>query len=123
MARAGQPGALMIYGISQTSGVERLLQCDRVGAGVLLTITDRVGGVERERIMVQAADLLSTVMDRPVGGVTIEGETPAHGKKHLLDIEVRRNEVLLRVRAPSGDGCDVAVGLDDFQDTLERVVS
>jgi|SRR4051794_33405601 len=114
---------MTIYGLSQTSGVERLLQFDRIGAGVLLTISDRVGSVERERLIVAGQDLLATIMDRPAGGVTLDGETPTHGKKRLLDIEVRRNEVLLRARAGSEAGWDVAVGLDDFQDALERVIS
>ena len=33
------------------------------------------------------------------------------------------NEVLVRVRAGSGEGADVAVGLDDFQDALEGVIT
>jgi hypothetical protein len=36
-----------------------------------------------------------------------------------LDVEVRRNEVLLRARPTSGHEADVAVGFDDFQDALE----
>jgi hypothetical protein len=40
----------------------------------------------------------------------------------LLDVEVRRNEVLLRARAEVGEGTDVAVGLDDFQDALEGAI-
>ena len=38
---------------------------------------------------------------------------------NLLDVEVRRNEVLLEIRPQSGDGRDIAVGLDDFQDAVE----
>jgi hypothetical protein len=38
-----------------------------------------------------------------------------------LDIEVRRNEVLLTVRP--GDTADIAVGLDDLQDALEGVIN
>ncbi len=39
-----------------------------------------------------------------------------------LDIEVRRNEILLKVHAGSDAGVDIAVGLDDFQDALEQVM-
>jgi hypothetical protein len=67
--------------------------------------------------------VLTTVMDRPRGGSTVEGISPSHGAKMLLDFEVRRNEVLLRVRAGSGEGVDVAVGLDDFQDAFEGVIA
>ena len=52
-----------------------------------------------------------------------KGRSPPHGAAKLLDVEVRRNEVLLRVHAAgSEDGWDVAVGLDDFQDALEKVI-
>ena len=34
----------------------------------------------------------------------------------------RRNEVLLKASRVSGDGSDVAVGLDDFQDAMEGVI-
>src|SRR5205809_2083881 len=50
-------GAITIYGVSQSSGVERLLNVERVGAGVSLTISDHVGSVERERIVVIADHL------------------------------------------------------------------
>jgi hypothetical protein len=40
----------------------------------------------------------------------------------LLGVEVRRNEVLLKASRVSGEGSDVAVGLDDFQDAMEGVI-
>jgi hypothetical protein len=113
---------MTIYGVSQSSGVERRLLVERGGQGVVLTITDHVGGKERARILVQADNLLATIMDPPSGGSTVEGIAPPHGANMLLDVEVRRNEVLLRVRAGSGEGADVAVGLDDFQDALEGAI-
>jgi hypothetical protein len=114
---------MTIYGVSQSSGVERRLMIERGGQGVVLTITDHVGGKERERIMVQADNLLATIMDPRPGGSTVEGISPPHGANMVLNVEVRRNEVLLRARAGSGDGVDVAVGLDDFQDALEGVIT
>jgi hypothetical protein len=41
----------------------------------------------------------------------------------LLAVEVRRNEVLLNASGASGEGADVAVGLDDFQDALEGALN
>jgi len=111
----------MIYGISQSSGVERLVEVERAETGVLLIISDRIGNVERERIILSADELVSTVMD---GGVsrTLTGTSPGQGTR-FLDIEVRRNEVLLCSRAESESGCDAAVGLDDLQDALEGVIN
>jgi hypothetical protein len=40
----------------------------------------------------------------------------------LLDLEVRRNEVLLTARRAAGAEADVAVGLDDLQDALEQAI-
>jgi hypothetical protein len=61
-------------------------------------------------------------MDRSPGVISIEGRSPPHGAEKLLDMEIRRNEVLLRVHAGAEAGCDVAVGLDDFQDALEKAI-
>jgi hypothetical protein len=113
---------MRIYGVSQSSGVERRLHVERGGEGVVLTIADHVGNVERERIMVPPDRLLAAVMDPAPGGVTIEGRSPPYGAQKLLDVEIRRNEVQLRIRSESEGGWDVAVGLDDFQDALEMVM-
>jgi hypothetical protein len=113
---------MRIYGVSQSSGIERRLYVDRGSEGVVLTITDHGGNVERERVVAPPDGLLATVLDRSPGGVTIQGGCPPQGALKLLDLEIRRNEVLLRVRAESEGGVDVAVGLDDFQDALEQVI-
>jgi hypothetical protein len=113
---------MRIYGISQSSGVERRLHIEKGAEGVVLIISDHDGNVERARITVQPNSLMATFMDRVPGGVTIEGRSLSNEAKTLLDVEVRRNEVLLRVRAESAAGSDVAVGLDDFQDALEKVI-
>ena len=114
---------MTIYGVSQTSGAERLLEVEQAGAGVQLTILDRVGKVVRERIVVPGENLLSTIVEPTAGGATIHGTSPVHGTRKLLEIEIRRNEVLLRAHTEAEDGWDVAVGLDDFQDALEGVVT
>jgi hypothetical protein len=111
-----------IYGVSQSSGVERRLVIEQVGEGVVLTMTDHVGKKERERILVQAEDLLGAVTKAPAGGCSINGISHSHGVTMLLEIDVRRNEVLLRAHAGSGPGTDVAVGLDDFRDGIESVI-
>jgi hypothetical protein len=114
---------MTIYGISQSSGVERRLFVERGGDGIVLVITDHVGNKEQGRILVQADDVLAAIMDPPPGGTTVEGISPPHGAKMLLDIDVRRNEVLLTARADAGAEADVAVGFDDLQDALEQVIS
>ncbi len=114
---------MLIYGLSQSSGVERRLLVERGGQGVVLSMIDHVGGKERERIMVPTDDLLATITDPPPGGCTVGGISPPQGANMQLDVEVRRNEVLLRARGATGDGSDVAVGLDDFQDALAGVIS
>jgi hypothetical protein len=103
--------------------VERRLHLEQGDEGIVLTISDHIGNVVRDRIMVQPSCLMATLIDQTGGGATIEGSAPPHGAKKMLDVEVRRNEVLLRVRAESDSGSsDVAVGLDDFQDALEKTI-
>src|SRR5947207_1237595 len=114
---------MTIYGISQSSGVERRLRVEMGGQGVVLVITDHEGNKERRRILVATDGLLAALTDPPLGGTLIEGVSPPHGAKVRLDVEVRRNEVLLQTRTDSGEGSDVAVGLDDFQDALEGVIN
>jgi hypothetical protein len=114
---------MTVYGISQSSGVERRLAVERGGEGVVLTIIDHVGDIERARIMLPPDSLLPAITDPPPGGCTIAGTVPPHGTAQLLDVEIRRNEVLLRVHAGSEAGWDVAVGFDDFQDALEKVIN
>jgi hypothetical protein len=114
---------MRIYGVSQSSGVERRLHLEKGGEGIVLMIADHAGNVERERIMLAPDVLLPAVMEKPEEAVTIEGKSPNLGTKKLLLLEVHGNEVLLTVRSESDEGCDVAVGLDDFQDALEKVIS
>jgi hypothetical protein len=86
---------MRIYGVSQSSGVERRLHIDEAGEGIVLTISDHVGNVKREDITVHPDSLLAAVMDRTPGGVTIEGRSRPNEPKKLIDVEIRRNEVLL----------------------------
>jgi hypothetical protein len=113
---------MRIYGISQSSGVERRLHIEKAADGVVLIISDHDGNVERARITVPPDSLMATFMERAPGGITIEGRSPPAGAKKLLNVEVRRNEVLLNIQADAAAGSDAAVGLDDFQDALEKVI-
>ncbi len=114
---------MVIYGVSQSTGVERQLKFDRAGAGIILTISDHVGVVERERIIVVGEDIMNVLMASPGTAHALEGEAPQDGKKKTLDIEIRRNEIWLRSHDGTAEGCDIAVGLDDFQDALEKVTA
>src|SRR5689334_21238799 len=114
---------MKIFGVSQSSGVERCLYVERGPDGIVLIIKDYEGSKERERILVQVDALLSTITDPTPGGCTVDGISPAHAWKMLLQVEVRRNEVWLKARPTSGEGADVAVGLDDFQDALEGALN
>lgn len=110
---------MTIYGVSQSSGVERRLNVERGGEGVVLTIIDHASGAECARVMMPVDSLLSAITDPAPGGSTIEGTAPPHQTRTQLAIEVRRNEVLLQAHANSAAATDVAIGFDDFQDALE----
>jgi hypothetical protein len=114
---------MTIYGVSQSTGTERRLDVERVNDGIVLIFADQIGRKERERILVPVDLLLTAVTDPTAGGSTIEGVAPPHGAKMQLNVEVRRNEVLLSARAGSAEGTDAAVGLDDLQDALETAIN
>lgn len=112
-------GVLMtIYGLSLSGTVERRLKVEMGGTGLVFTFIDHARGTEVGRVLVQVDDILAAVTDPIVGGSVIEGLVPPHGPKSPLHVEVRRNEVLLKAGDP-----DVAVGLDDLQDAMEKVIS
>ena len=114
---------MVIFGLSQTSGIERQLKLDRAGTGILLTISDHIGTIERERILVQIEDIMSALVAAPGQTTVIDGESPTYGAKKHLDFEIHRNEVWLRSHDGTSEGCDLAVGLDDFQDALEKITT
>jgi hypothetical protein len=114
---------MTIYGLSQSSGVERRLTIEGGASGVVLTIADHAGGAGRGRVVLAPGSLLPAVTAPAPGGCTLEGTAAPNGARKLLDVEVRRNEVLLRARGEADEGWDVAVGLDDFRDALEGVIT
>jgi hypothetical protein len=112
---------MTIYGVSQSTGMERCLVIEQRGEGLVLTITDHATNKEQQRILVQPEDVISAMTDPPAGGTSIAGVAPPHGIKMQMNIEVRRNEILLQVQAGADLSADIAVGLDDFQDALKQV--
>jgi hypothetical protein len=114
---------MKLFGMSQSSGVERRLYVERGASGIVLSIHDHSGNKEQARILVQEDDLLPTITAPIPGGGTLEGLAPAHGEKVRLTVEVRRNEVWLTAQPAAGGAVDVAVGLDDLQDALEGVIN
>lgn len=114
---------MTIFGVSQSSGVERRLKVEMGGHGLVLIFIDHAGGTERGRILVPTDELLTAITEAPAGGGTVEGLAPPHGPKMQLHVEVRRNEVLLAASGGAAAATDVAVGLDDLQDALEGVIN
>jgi hypothetical protein len=113
---------MMIHGLSQSTGVERQLHFVPVREGIILMMCDHKDETKRHRILLQPDDLMGPVMERSPGEVTIEGKSPSLGNKKLLDLEIKRNEVLLKIRSETEMESDVAVGLDEFQDALEKAI-
>jgi hypothetical protein len=114
---------MKLFGVSQSSGAERRLYVERGVDGIVLIIKDHDKDTELERILVRPDDLLPTIMDPIPGGSPVDGVSPAHGWKMLLQVEIRRNEVWLSARPVTGIMVtDVAVGLDDFQDGLNEAL-
>jgi len=114
---------MTIYGISQSSGVERRLHVERGATGVVFILSDHVGNKERHRVLVPIDNLLAAFTDPPAGGSAVEGIAPPFGPALRLNVEVRGNEVLLKVSGGPLPETDVAVGLDDLQDALEGVIN
>jgi hypothetical protein len=103
---------MKIDGISQSTGVERLVEMSLVKQAVQLMFTDRVGG-EPEIIEIPFAVLNSFLRIRTKGPQTINGTSG--GEARQLKFEIRGNEVLLEVGQ-----MDAAVGLSDLKDALLR---
>lgn len=109
---------MMIYGLSQTTGVERTLTVDASSAGVRLQSRD--SDRDLDAIVVPTDALMSALIDQPADRTTLDAVTADGQPAGQLDITVRRNEVMLWARTPAGDAWDIAVGFDDFQDALEQ---
>jgi hypothetical protein len=102
---------MTIDGVSQSTGIERLVEIGAADAGLRLTIRDRKLGSELGRVTVSADALMGVLTDQPPGPQAIAGGGAA------LVVEVRRNEVWLAIGGP-----DAAVGLDDLLDAVAGVL-
>jgi len=114
---------MTIYGVSQSSGVERRLKVEKGVDGVFLTIVDHQGRKEQGRICLQPDNLVDAITATPPRAATVAGLPSPNGTKMNISVEVRRNEVWLTMSSDSGEGADIAVGFDDLQDALEGVIS
>lgn len=99
---------MSIDGVSQSTGIERLVEVTATDEGIRLVIRDRNLGTEMAYVTVPAEELMGALAEQPKGGQSIAG-----GDGRKLEVEVRRNEVWLTIGGP-----DAAVGLDDLMDAV-----
>ncbi|WP_439624546.1 hypothetical protein [Gemmata sp.] len=99
---------MTIDGVSQSTGIERLVEVAAADGGIRVVIRDRKLGTELGAVTVPADALMTVLTDQPKGAQTISGTAG-----RALEIEVRRNEVWL-----ASGGPDAAVGLDDLMDAV-----
>ena len=89
---------MTIDGVSQSTGAERLVEVTAAEAGIRLVIRDKKKS-ELAQAELPVGTILTTLTEKPSGKQALGS----------LQIEVRRNEVLLAVGSS-----DAAVGLDDM---------
>jgi len=99
---------MTIDGVSQSTGIERLVEVTAADDGIRVIIRDRKLGTELGNVTVPADLLMGVLTDQPKGSQTIAGNAG-----RALEVEVRRNEVWL-----ASSGPDAAVGLDDLMDAV-----
>jgi hypothetical protein len=100
---------MTIDGVSQTTGIERLVEVAAEDSGLRVLIRDRKLGTELGRVTVPAEDLMNALTEQGKGARNIAGTSDGVA----LGVEVRRNEVWLAIGGP-----DAAVGLDDLMDAV-----
>ena len=103
---------MLIDGVSQTTGIERVVEVEAAAGGVRVVIRDRVLGAELAGVAIPAAGLMTVLTDLPAGVQSLAG---LDGR--ALAVEVRRNEVWLAIGGP-----DAAVGLDDLTDAVAAAI-
>ncbi len=97
---------MVIDAVSQSTGSERTVAVEPAPAGVTLAIREK--DAELARVEVPTDKFLTVLTERPAGPQAV-----AAVDTKVLEVEVRRNEVLLAVGK-----ADAAVGLDDLMDAL-----
>ena len=100
---------MVIDGVSQSTGIERLVEVSASEGGLRVLIRDRKLGTELGHVIVPAEQLMNVLTEQPKGAQTI----PTGSIGTTLGVEVRRNEVWLMIGGP-----DAAVGLDDLMDAV-----
>lgn len=101
---------MVIDAVSQSTGAERTVVVEPAPAGVVLVIREK--DAELARVEVPADKLLTVLTERPAGPQVVVAID-----KKVLEVEVRRNEVLLTAWK-----ADAAVGLDDLMDALAEAI-
>lgn len=101
---------MTIDGVSQTTGLERLVDVGTDDGGLKLTIRDRKLETALGSVTVPVDALMAVLTEQPKGPQSLAGS-------RVLEVEVRRNEVLLSIGGP-----DAAVGLDDLMDAVGGVL-
>lgn len=101
---------MVIDAVSQSTGAERTVAVEPAPAGVVLAIREK--GAELARVEVPADQIMSVLTERPAGPQAVVAVD-----KKVLEVEVRRNEVLLAIGT-----ADAAVGLDDLMDALAEAI-
>lgn len=100
---------MTIDGVSQ-AGAERLVDVTAAEAGIKLVIRDKKAELASLELAVEP--LMAILTDHPEGMQSMAG-----GESGTLEIEVKRNEVLLTVGSH-----DAAVGLDDMMDAVSATI-
>jgi hypothetical protein len=100
---------MVIDGVSQSTGIERLVEVSASGSGLQVLIRDRKLGTELGQVTVPTEELMNILTEQPKGPQTV----PSISAGVALGVEVRRNEVWLAIGGP-----DAAVGLDDLMDAV-----
>ena len=104
---------MTINGVSQTTGLEQLVDVSHAEDGLRLRIRDRKPGSDWVDLIIPADPFMTVLSEQPTGSHRIAGND---GK--VLEVEVRRNEVMLSLGGP-----DAAVGLDDLMDAVAGALS
>ncbi len=107
-----------IYGVSQSSGADRLLDLQAAEGGVLVHIHDTTDP-DRGKIVV-SRQAIDEVLGKPPGHLmTLDGTVENPAGPQQLDLQIKGGDVLLAEKTAAGDGWDIAVGLDDFIEAFE----
>jgi len=72
---------MAIDGVSQSTGIERLVEISATEAGVRIVIRDRKLGTELAQVTVPADELMSVLTEQPKGGANHRGQRTGAGSR------------------------------------------